>query len=78
MVSSILGGRRLQGLLHLVLGLAALDQLNELDYYLDIIFHFSIGFFSAFGSFLNHHPSLTKYLVFGSREVHLGTLEVWE
>lgn len=67
----------MQRLFLLVLGLDALYQLNELDYCIDIIFHFSISFILVFGSFLNIHVSLTKYLFFGSREVQLGPLEVW-
>lgn len=59
------------------LRLNALYQLNELDYCIDIIFQFSISFFSVFVTFLNVYLSLTKCLVFGSREMQLGTLEVW-
>lgn len=59
------------------LRLNALYQLSELDYCIDIIFHFSISFFSVFGTFFNIYLLLTKCLVFGHREVQLGTLEVW-
>lgn len=51
------------------LRLNALYQPDELDYCIDIIFHFSISFFSVFGTFLNVYLLLTKCLVFGSREM---------
>lgn len=51
------------------LRLSTLCQVNELDYCIDIIFHLSISFFPVSGTFLNVYLSLTKCLIFGSREV---------